>query len=105
MNIHYIAGFIDAEGCICIQKLRPGRRYREVRLEVVNTHLDTLVTMREFFGIGVVRDRLGYRLGKKPQYKWEVSGADRVREVLSRVRDHLIQKQAKADEALRVLER
>ena len=101
MTTGYIAGFVDAEGCIV---LRVARRKAEV--EVVNVHRETLAIMRAHLGdLGVIRPRIGQRLGRQQQWKWVVSGNRQVRELLTTLLPHLIQKREKAVRALALLDR
>lgn len=81
-----VAGFIDGEGCISIQK------NGSVSLGVVNTSKANLLFIQSVFG-GVVQDRT-QQVNKK-QYVYRLYG-DNAIAVLSEIKDYLIDKREQA---------
>lgn len=72
LDIQYIAGFVDGEGCIYAQ-VRENNRL-DTRLTVTNTDLKTLLEIQEFFGCGKIREksRSAKDIYTKICYVWEV---------------------------------
>lgn len=101
MDLNYIAGFLDGEGCI-YSRLRKTRHTPETSIEIVNTDRRTLELIRSEFNVGTVRRRSENRLGKKPQWKWVVEGNRKVKEVLEKLVPLLIQKRQLAQRILEI---
>jgi hypothetical protein len=88
----YIAGFIDGEGCITVVKnkkilSRHGFSF-QVRIIITNSNLEVLETIKNYIGIGSLRENLkwcGYKKNWKPIHRLEISslkGKDLLREIL-----------------------
>ena len=76
----YLAGFIDAECCLCIQKYKPKDRPNHVYkilLQCNNTKAPVFKWILERFG-GVVHfiDRLTHQKARKNQLAWRLSGKE-----------------------------
>lgn len=96
LNLSYIAGFFDGEGCISLQA-RHG-----LRLILTNTRLDVLSAIQEFFegkGRIKVRIRMPGERGTRPCYQWVTWMRD-AEEILIALRPHLLLKASEADVGL-----
>lgn len=73
-ELAYIAGFIDGEGCIALDKSRGGVGFT-LSVHVDITYIPTLELLRDMFGgsIYVVKKRSESR---KQQYSWQIRGRD-----------------------------
>lgn len=95
----YLAGLIDGEGCLSIYRLTNRTCKRGYtfagRITVTNTDLDTLVELRELWGIGRVRART-LQPKRKPSYSWEFSPRE-IKVFLPKIMPylHIKQRQAK----------
>lgn len=65
MNLHYLAGFLDGEGCFTY--------YNGPVIECGNTYLPVLEQMQQLFGgsVSLQRDDAGY----KALHRWRITGA------------------------------
>lgn len=86
--IGYVAGFIDGEGCLSIN------RSGSVSIAIINTSLAALEFVRETLGVGTVKARK-QRVNKN-QFIYTVYGDECV-EVLEKIKDLLIDKKAQAE--------
>ena len=94
----------EGEGCIYVPK-----KGAQIRISITSTDYDVLESVLKVAGIGVISKprmpdgiiRMGSGSGKKPCWKWYVTGVDAVQAVLLRLRPYLHQRRlAKCDEAL-----
>ena len=95
LDISYIAGFVDGEGCISIYGLK------DVRLSIVNTNLEILKDIQEYFGYGQIRKKSRTPKDKvrKVAYTYEVWGRQ-TQKILEQLLPYLRQKQRQAQVAL-----
>ena len=96
MTIEYIAGFFDGEGTIQIT----GNR---VRLSLPQTHEGVLIQVKDYFETGTVSKLKKRQDHWKEAWCYYVTSNEACLEVLTRLYPHLIVKQDKAIEALKVL--
>tara|TARA_R100000426_G_scaffold4173_1_gene6573 strand:- start:115 stop:477 length:363 start_codon:yes stop_codon:yes gene_type:complete len=80
IDIRYIAGFFDGEGCITfseIQKYNPTmkRRYpcTTIRMEASNTDFNIIKDIHNYFKIGHVINLKPRKKGYKPQLRWQLT--------------------------------
>ncbi len=97
----YLAGFLDGEGCIEINKDECG-----IRLRLANTFRPTLDALLERLGYGRVEE---YRRPKNKKYKrlfcYAISSAPEVEKFLLLVNPYLFNKSEKAQQALAIIGR
>lgn len=97
----YLAGFLDGEGCIEINKDECG-----IRLRLANTHRPTLDAIHARLGYGRVEE---YRRPANKNYRrlfcYAVSSAPDVERFLLSVRPYISIKAEKADLALEIIRR
>ena len=98
LDIPYIAGFIDGEGCINISRLS------DVRIVITNTHLETLEKIKTVFNCGTIRAKSRSVKDKSTKvcYMYEAWGRD-CENILLQVYPYLFQKQEQAKLALEFL--
>jgi hypothetical protein len=76
MSPEYLAGLVDADGCITIHKQQPPRKYQKaspvytVTLEVSNNCLSLMEDLKKYFNGNIYSDK---RAGRNITYKWVVS--------------------------------
>jgi len=104
-NVTYIAGFLDGEGHIAIEKTMPGKGLLRivnphfgVRVTIANTDLRTLEWIHELWGGKVYVQK---RQGLRPVYSWMITNRQVVTEFLATLLPHL---RSKKDQAELVLE-
>ena len=101
MQLGYIAGIIDGEGCIRIRQ--NGKKGNGcVSLHVVNTDLEVLNRLKDWTGLGFVyqtRKKKYNSASCRALYSWELSPKD-CNELLMSISDILIIKQKQANYAL-----
>ena len=80
IDIRYIAGFFDGEGCITfskIQKYNPmmKRRYpcTTIRMEASNTDFNIIKDIHNYFNIGHVINLKPRKKGYKRQLRWQLT--------------------------------
>ncbi|NRP84105.1 LAGLIDADG family homing endonuclease [Marinobacterium sp. xm-d-509] len=91
MNLAYIAGFFDGEGCVSIAK------NGSLTVSVVNTSLPVLEMMVDVLGVGVINNRT--QKVNKRQYAYRAYGDDAAA-VLRSLLPFLIEKKPQAETAL-----
>lgn len=100
----YLAGIIDGEGCIrvnkCKQRVGPNYSY-EASLQVTMCDLAVIKKLQFLFG-GSIRWRKPSSVKARPAFHWWVTG-DRLRSLLNAAEPYLILKQPQALAALKVL--
>ena len=97
----YLAGFLDGEGCIEINKDECG-----IRLRLANTHRPTLDAMCRRLGFGRVEEYGGRaERGYKRLFCYAISSAPDVERFLLTVRPFMSIKAEKADYALSIIRR
>lgn len=87
-NFAWAAGLFEGEGSLDIKKSDThGYHYEYLRLQLTSTDYDVLLRFKTLVGVGGIngpyRDFRKKRLGKKPHWKWQVSGVKAL---------HLVQK-------------
>ena len=104
-TVAYIAGFVDGEGHIAIEKTMPGKGLQRivnphfgVRITVANTDLTTLEWIHSLWGGKVYVQK---KMGLRPVYSWMITNRQVVTEFLSTILPHL---RTKKDQAELVLE-
>lgn len=89
VELAWAAGFIDGEGCFLFQKNCP-------TLKVSNTHLPTLVWLRDRFA-GFIYNKGGNDPAHwRPRFTWVLSGKKAV-PVIESIRPYLREKREQAD--------
>jgi len=80
IDIRYIAGFFDGEGCITFSKIMKynpmmKRRYpcTTIRMEATNTDLKLMKDIYKFFKIGHLIKIKPRKKGYKPQLRWQTT--------------------------------
>ena len=80
INLSYIAGLFDGEGCITtshIMKYNPIMRKRypckTIRMELCNTDFDLVRSCLRFFKEGRIFNIKPRKRGYKPQLRWQLS--------------------------------
>ena len=68
IDIKYLAGFFDGEGCV---EINPNKI--QDRISVVNTNKIILECIQETFG-GTIYSKKIFGLSKKPQWVWRLYG-------------------------------
>lgn len=91
MNLAYIAGFFDGEGCVTIAK------NGSLTISVVNTSLPVLEMMVDVLGVGSINNRT--QKVNKRQYAYRAYGAEAAA-VLRYLHPFLIEKKPQAETAL-----
>lgn len=102
IEIGYLAGIIDGEGCITITRQKPGTGGRKnwsyrLYLKVTMGHRETVDRLREMTGVGSVHEQKTAHWNTA--WSWIVSTRD-AQGILELVRPHLITKAIEADLAL-----
>jgi hypothetical protein len=69
MNLAYVAGLFDGEGCVNLSRNRSGCF---VRVFLTNTNLELLERLKESFG-GDIKKLSGRKKGWKQAYVWRLS--------------------------------
>ena len=91
----YIAGFIDGEGCIDIQKSKGDYIVPRLRIGLAEQGLEVLEILQANFKGSIYK-----RESKNPNwcdaYSWEITGYSRVCPLLRNIKNHLIIKQEQA---------
>ena len=102
ISIEYIAGLFDGEGCISCG--RSSKAVPSVHLIVANTNYDVLEDLQKFWNLG--RAYCANLKGiHQPIFKWEVTRAADIVEVLTKLLPYLRIKQEQAVFALQLCER
>lgn len=104
----WLAGFIDGEGCIKVQRsnINNGRVNYRIRVDVVNTNAAIITQIRDLVGVGAIYQiRSPSRCNPrwKPLWRWQTNSAKDARTVLELVRPYLRLKVPQADEMLALL--
>ena len=100
-QLAYVAGIIDGEGCIRVN--RQGANRPVVRVHVTNTSKLLVSTLEEWFGGYVWSEDKSYIPNAKLRYVWEVS-AIQAEEFLRLVEPYLLLKKEQARIALQIRE-
>lgn len=102
-ELAYIAGFIDADGCIGTQQVkgRSGKIHRYPTLSASQKTKEVLVFVQHILG-GQITIRPGNPKGLSttPTYVWRLTGKERILEALQRLLPYLIVKHEKAKHAV-----
>ena len=100
-KLAYLAGLIDADGCIYLDKFRNQRKKENfhyvLRLRIAMTDIEAIIWCKDFFG-GNYRpyNFSNYSTHRKIQYIWSLNGKNAV-DVLEEVRPFLLVKYRQAD--------
>ena len=105
LDLAYLAGIIDGEGCLNISKTR---KYRYCRLTIANTDKSLMEWLVNKFGAGAQnrehRRSIEERKNRKPCYIFLVSAQNELHELLIRVEKYLVIKKVKARECIDYIE-
>lgn len=101
VDVAYVAGLIDGDGCIRFQSRKKGRRRRQPEVSVSNNCLDVLKWLEERFGGRIYCER---RRGRRLSYSWRVFRKDEVRRLLVKVLPYLKVRRRQAELVLYYLE-
>lgn len=97
LQIGYIAGLVDGEGCIAKSHGRP-------LLTVTVTDKDIIERLVAYSGLGTVLGPYKYRSNEKQLWRWNVGKRDDLLMILQAIRPHMCARRvAKIDEALDIL--
>ena len=92
MNLDYIAGFVDGEGSICINK-----GTNNPLIQIAQANEDVLNVMRDLVGKGRVYKQKCYQPEKHKQvFNWVITGLDAI-EFLETISSKLIIKKKEAE--------
>jgi hypothetical protein len=102
----WIAGFFDGEGHCRIQPYKAsknGVRYLRVRVQITNTHRESLEVVKREVGYGTIVDhKVGFKKNGDPEtrcFNWVTTNRKAV-DFLRLVRPHLVIKARTVDEIL-----
>jgi len=104
-EVIYLAGLLDGEGCISIDrsgdKRSPGRVYHSLRVTITNTDPRLIAWLKEKLdtSASMTTSAANLRLGRRPVFQVGVRSR-KAATLLSRVRPYLIVKAEQADVAL-----
>ncbi len=87
MNINYIAGFFDGEGCIVNCESKKRCRYT---LAISQTNFEVLEKIREYFGVGKVYSLKKRKAHWKDAWVYKTTNAPDTLKVLKELKPHLI---------------
>ena len=98
MNVSYIAGLFDGEGCIYVARVRHFLRFD---VSIANTNEQVLQELKTFLGYGTIHQRHDKRYPKHlPVYRWIIHHRVDVHKFLTLLLPHLIIKKEKAERML-----
>lgn len=103
MNLAYLAGLLDGEGCIYTSMSGPGPHYRKVAVAVQMCHPEGPKAFQATFG-GTISIRAPYGNTRK-MFVWRRSGGIVVSRILTALRPYLRVKAFEADLALALIHR
>lgn len=103
MDIRYIAGIFDGEGCVRVQRWQkpnsPHIRYQVIcLLGMVDPAIPTALH-KQFGGSLLKHDSTKYNKNARPTYRWLIS-SQAAKAFLTKVRPHLVVKREEAEIAL-----
>ena len=105
LDLAYLAGIIDGEGCLNYCKTR---KYKYCRLTISNTASSLMAWLVDKFGAGAQnreqRRPIEERKNRKPCYIFLVSAQNELHELLIRVEKYLVIKKSKAKECINYIE-
>lgn len=102
ISAEWLAGFVDGEGCITLYKGKTTPKRKNVRYSpaviLSNTHLPTLLAIQRCFGGGIYPKTVKNTPSNWNQ-GWSLvwSGANRVRELLEKIRPFVITKKEEVE--------
>lgn len=98
----YVAGLIDGEGSILIHAIRYNHY---VRIVISNTHIQTLEAVQKRLGFGTIRLQKKYKttLGTKDVFVLDLSGLEKMEDLLKKVGPFLSIKKDKAEAAIAII--
>ena len=101
----YLAGLMDGEGSVCIIRRVKTNCWPEynVQITICNTNLPMLSWIVEHFAGSIKNHTTKSKLGKKPIYRWYMSGK-RSKPILETIFPYLIVKKRRAQLALSFLQ-
>lgn len=102
IELGYVAGLIDGEGCIWARETKTGNI--DVAVKVTSTDLDIVEKMFNFTGVGKIHGPYNNPEKKKPYWSWDLQRMREIREILSQVRPMMsLRRQKSIDEVLEVI--
>ena len=104
LNIAWVAGLFEGEGCISVNKpANENRTYQHVQLRITSTDKDVLDGVVSILGGNISNPRMADK-STKPFWQWCISSKPEVYKTLLLLYPYLSSRRsAKADEALEVL--
>jgi len=105
-KLAYLAGIIDGEGSIQVNKVYQGVKiYYRLSLTVVNTEEVLIIWLKENYGGNILKvDRTRYNDHYKDQFRWYMHGRTAYK-LLERVKGVLLLKRAQAEVGMRFWEK
>ena len=99
VELAYLAGIIDGEGCISVTISHRHSGYGKFRIQVSisNTNLKLIEKCKQIVGFGSIGKRTGSHIGKRTVYKLELSKYKKLYELLPKLIPFLIDKKRKAE--------
>ena len=103
---NYVAGFIDADGCIGVKRRKPTLANREKSivyrpyLTITNTNRKILEEIRKFFKCGSISTLTRVKPHWKVGYTYEICGNQNLFPVLEKLIKYLIVKKNRAEKIL-----
>lgn len=79
MELGWVAGIIDGEGCISIacENPKPSSKrtspYYQLHVDVMMTHLPTIEKLRAITGVGCYKNRVKPGIARNQSYQWRVA--------------------------------
>lgn len=92
MNDDYLAGFVDGEGCVHIEK---DKNYYRCRIFISNTNKNILEKIQEQYG-GSLYEHKKRITNRKTIYHLDFSG-EKAQQLIKQIKDKLIIKQTQAE--------
>jgi len=99
IDIRYLAGFIDGEGCIEIHRNKRGKDYFNLRLDITQVYKPVLASIQKDYGGYLIRSH-GPRPNKSSRWYVEWSG-EKAKDLIKLVLPYLIVKKKQAKLAMK----
>ena len=99
LDLRYVAGYMDGEGCIRAVLAKNGKNAAGLHVFITNTYLPILQDFERQFG-GKTSLRNISNKNHKSQYQWRISNRKDIKSFLSKILPYLREKRAQAELAL-----